>query len=106
MCWGCFCCLFSLGSHVNVHVTTKGRNPEVCEMNINIVNHAIFPGDHLSTIINILSYYVFLNQLDLGQSLQLLMKLTSIGSACALLIIMKTTVFFFSLMVKSNALKS
>lgn len=43
MCWGCFCCLFSLGSHVNVHVTTKGRNPEVCEMDINIVNHAIFP---------------------------------------------------------------
>lgn len=60
MCWGCFCCLFSLGSHVNIHVTTKGRNPEVCEMNINIVNHAIFPGDHLSTIINILSYYILL----------------------------------------------
>lgn len=56
----------------------------MCEMDINIVNHAIFPGDHLSTIINILSYYVFLNQLDLGQSLQLLMKLTSKGSACAL----------------------
>lgn len=105
MCWGCFCCLFSLGSHVNVHVTTKGRNPEVCEMNINIVNHAIFPGDHLSTIINILSYYVFLNQLDLGQSLQLLMKLTSIGSACAL-DNHENYCIFFSLMVKSNALKS
>lgn len=104
MCWGCFCCLFSLGSHVNVHVTTKGRNPEVCEMDINIVNHAIFP-DHLSTIINIVSYYVFLNQLDLGQSLQLLMKLTSIGSACAL-DNHENYCIFFSLMVKSNALKS
>lgn len=104
MCWGCFCCLFSLRSHVNVHVTTKGRNPEVCEMDINIVNHAIFPGDHLSTIINILSY-VFLNQLDLGQSLQLLMKLTSIGSACAL-DNHENYCIFFSLMVKSNALKS
>lgn len=95
MCWGCFCCLFSLGSHVTVHVTTKGRNPEVCEMDINIVNHAIFPGDHLSTIINILSYYVFLNQLDLGQSLQLLMKLTSIGSVCALDNHENYCIFFF-----------
>lgn len=95
MCWGCFCCLFSLGSHVNVHVTTKGRNPDACEMDINIVNHAIFPGDHLSTIINILSYYVFLNQLDLGQSLQLLMKLTAIGSACALDNHENYCIFFF-----------
>lgn len=95
MCWGCFCCLFSLGSHVNIHVTTKERNPEVCEMDINIVNHAIFPGDHLSTIINILSYYVFLNQLDLGQSLQLLMKLTAIGSACALDNHENYCIFFF-----------
>lgn len=95
MCWGCFYCLFSLGSHVNVHVTTKGRNPEECEMDINIVKHAIFPGDHLSTIINILSYYVFLNRLDLGQSLQLLMKLTSIGSACALDNHENYCIFFF-----------
>lgn len=57
MCWGCFCCLFSLGSHVNVHVTTKGRNPEVCEMDINIVNHAIFPGD---TFINNYQYTLLL----------------------------------------------
>lgn len=50
---------------------------------------------HLSTIINILSYYVFLNQLDLGQSLQLLMKLTAIGSACALDNHENYCIFFF-----------
>lgn len=61
MCWGCFYCLFSLGFYVNVYVMIKGRNLEVCEMDINIVNYVIFLGDYLLIIINIFFYYVFLN---------------------------------------------
>lgn len=72
-----------------MYMTAKGKNPEVCEMNIDRVTKQSFQEIHLSRMIcnmqprghlSILSYYVFLYKMDFGKSLQLLMKLAATAS--------------------------